>query len=265
MLGFKTQGDAAMLSFQHSLKRFAVVCAWSVLLLSTHATADSPAPAGAKKTAAKPNLGDFFKQHWIDRVKLFRKENKDLDLEFRNVILLGDSITEGFDVKKHFFFPKHRVLNRGIGADVIGNDLPKTDNRGLLRRLPESVFDCNPSDVFILIGINDLGSGHTPEVIEAGYHELLETIKQKAPKVRVHVQSVLPCRDRFAKHNTNVLDVHKRLQKLAKESGADYIDLHSKMTDDKGELKKDFTRDGLHLLAPGYAVWKTEIDRTMGW
>ena len=254
-----------MLSFQHSLKRFAVVCAWSVLLLSTHATADSPAPAEAKKPAAKPNLGDVFKQHYNNRVKLFREQNKTIAQhpDVKNVVLVGDSITEGFNVDK--LFPDRHVINRGIGADVIGNDLPATDNRGVLRRLPESVFDCNPIDVFILIGINDLGSGHTPEVIESGYRELLKTIKQKSPKVRVHVQSVLPCRDRYAKHNANVLDVNRRLEKLAKESLYDYIDLHSQMTDDKGELKKEFTADGLHLQAPAYQVWKSQIEKTMGW
>jgi lysophospholipase L1-like esterase len=245
--------------------RLAAVCLFLLSLLAATALADSPAPAETKKPAAKPSLGDFFKQHYKNRVKLFREQNKTIaqQPEIKNVVLLGDSITEGFSVDK--LFPDRHVINRGIGADVIGNALPESDNRGLLRRLPESVFECNSSDVFILIGINDLGSGHTPEVIEAGYRELLETIKQKAPKIRVHVQSVLPCRDRFAKHNANVLDVNRRLQKLAKESGADYIDLHSKMTDDKGELKKDFTRDGLHLLAPGYAVWKIEIEKTMGW
>ena len=240
---------------------------FSVLLLfaASFAHADSPAPTETKKPAPKPDLAAFFKQHWTNRVKLFRDENKSIAQhpDVKNVVMVGDSITEGFSVDK--LFPDRHVINRGIGADVIGNALPESDNRGLLRRLPESVFDCNPDDVFILIGINDLGSGHTPEMIEVGYRELLERIKQKEPKVRVHVQSVLPCRDRFAKHNANVLDVNRRLQKLAKESGTDYIDLHSKMTDDKGELKKDFTRDGLHLLAPGYVVWKTEIDRTMGW
>src|SRR5207253_1670401 len=125
---------------------------------------------------------------WIDRVKLFRDENQQLQKQnqsTKNVILLGDSITEGFDVAK--YFPDRHVLNRGIGADIIGNALPDSDKRGILRRMDESVFDCNPSDVFLLIGINDLGSGHKPEVIEPGYREILQQIKKKAPDVHVHV------------------------------------------------------------------------------
>ena len=60
-------------------------------------------------------------------------------------------------------------------------------------------------------------------------------------------------------------DVNNRLQKLAKEFGYDYIDLHSKMIDDKGELKKELTADGLHLKADGYKIWKAEIEKMMGW
>jgi lysophospholipase L1-like esterase len=248
------------------LRIVSVLCLLLFLCASSLAqtTATKSAPAPAKKAA--PNLGEFFKQHWTNRVKEFRDQNKQFKaqkLASPNVILLGDSITEGFSVKK--YFPNHPVLNRGISADVIGNKLPREDNRGILRRLNESVFDCVPDDVFVLIGINDLGMGHSPEVIEAGYRELLEQVKKHAPSVHVHVQSVLPTRDHYAHHNDNVSDVNKRLQKLAQDFGYDYIDLHSKMIDDKGELKKEFTADGLHLKDPGYKVWQAEINKKLGW
>jgi lysophospholipase L1-like esterase len=234
----------------------------SLLLVLCATALAEPAPTAPKKPAPAPNLAAIFKQQWIDRVNSFREQNKKHYSE-KNVILLGDSITEGFNVDK--YFPDRHVLNRGIGADVIGNALPESDKRGILRRMDESVFDCNPNDVFLLIGINDLGSGRKPDTIEAGYREILEQIKKQAPTVHVHVQSVLPTRGNYAKHNANVNDVNKRLQKLAKEFGYDYIDLHSKMTDDKGELKKEFTNDGLHLKPDGYKVWKAEIDRNLGW
>jgi lysophospholipase L1-like esterase len=157
------------------------------------------------------------------------------------------------------------VLNRGIGADVIGNGLPENDNRGILRRMDESIFHCAATDVFLLIGINDLGSGSTPQVMERGYREILQRVRLKAPDLRIHVQSVLPTRDKYAKHNANVNDFNARLQKLAAEFGYDYIDLHSLMKDDKGELKAAFTGDGLHLNAEGYKVWQAEVERVMGW
>jgi lysophospholipase L1-like esterase len=212
-----------------------------------------------KAAAPAPDLGAMFKMHWDNQVKLFKEQNQ----VWRNVVLLGDSITEGFSVTK--YLPGRRVLNRGIGADIIGNALPNDDKRGILRRLDNSVFDCAATDVFLLIGINDLGAGRTLEVMEEGYREILKRIREKAPAIRVHVQALLPTRDKFAKHNAPVLDFNQRLQKLAADFGCDFIDLHKLMTDDKGELKSEFTRDGLHLTEPAYKVWREEILKAMKW
>ena len=232
-----------------------VCCAIGLGASGKLATADEPAKPGAPA----PDWRAMFQMHYGVRVQNFREQNQ----IFQNVVLVGDSITEGFDVAK--WFPGRRVMNRGIGADVIGNQLPADDKRGVLKRLDESFFDCSARDAFLLIGINDLGDNHTPEVMEAGYREILDAVKKKAPTIRVHVQSVMPTRGNFAKHNANVNEFNGRLQKLAKEFGYDYIDLHSKMADEKGELKAEYTADGLHLKPEGYQVWKAEIERVMGW
>jgi lysophospholipase L1-like esterase len=222
-----------------------------------------PLPAvTTRKPSQGINLSELFNQHWIERVKLFREENKKLTTR-DNAILVGDSITEGFSVPK--YLPGRHVLNRGIAADIIGDVLPESDHRGILRRMDESIFDCRPAHVFLLIGINDLGMGHKPETIETGYRKILEEVKNGAPDVRVHIQSVLPTRGKFGKHNPNVNELNNRLQKCAKDFRYDYVDLHSKMIDDNGELKEEFTGDGLHLKDPGYQMWKSEIERILNW
>ena len=226
-----------------------------------------PANSAPKSTNAPAvNLGAMFRKHWDDRVALFKEQNRAFTEKKsapRNVVLLGDSITEGFDVAKHF--PGKPVLNRGIGADIIGNALPADDHRGILRRLDNSVFDCAATDVFLLIGINDLGAGRKPDVMEKGYREILKRIHEGAPSVRVHVQSVLPTRDKYARHNAPVREFNERLRKLAAEFACDYIDLNKLMLDEKGELKTEFTREGLHLKDPAYVVWRAEIFKTMKW
>jgi lysophospholipase L1-like esterase len=212
-----------------------------------------------KPAAPSADWGALFKMHWQNRVKGFKEQNQQLQY----VVLLGDSITEGFDVPT--YFSGRRVLNRGIGADVIGNDMAKDDPRGVLQRMDDSVFNCAATDVFLMIGINDLGSGRTPDKMEIGYREILKRIKEKAPAVRVHVESVLPTRGNHAKHNANVVDFNQRLRKLAEEFGYDYVDLHKLMADEKGELKSEFTPEGLHLNGEAYKVWLGEIEKTMSW
>ena len=239
-------------------------CALTLLAVpSTRATAEGRAEPPKAEAAEKPApRGDFealLRMHYDSRMRSFQEQNA----VYRNVVLLGDSITEGFEAPT--YFPGRRVLNRGIGGDVIGNALPGDDHRGVLKRLDESVFDLSPTDVFLMIGINDLGSGRTPDVMAAGYREILKQIKEQAPRVRVHVQSVLPTRDKYAKHNPAVLDFNERLKKLAEEFEYEYLDIHGLMTDESGELKADYTADGLHLNGEAYQQWQAEIERVMGW
>jgi hexosaminidase len=227
------------------------------------AVAQDPPAAEAKaekpKEAPPVDLRALFRMHYENRVRSFREQN----LAYRNVVLLGDSITEGFEVPK--YFPGRRVINRGIGGDVIGNGLPDDDPRGVLRRLDSSLFDCAATDVFLMIGINDLNSGHDVDRMAEGYREILEEIKERAPAVKVHVQSLLPTGGQFAGRNEGVRQFNQRLKALAEEFRVHYIDLHSKFAGANGELKAEFTGDGLHLTEPGYREWLKVVEEVMGW
>lgn len=239
------------------------------ILLTLNLSAQEPAPKApvapvttnsvAKTNAPGPDIGALFRMHYVNRTAAFKEQN----LAWRHVVLLGDSITEGFNVTKHF--PGRRILNRGIGADVIGNVTAEGDPRGLLKRLDNSVFDCAATDVFLLIGINDLGDSRTVDVMEQGYREILKSIHEKAPTIRVHVQSLLPTRGKYERHNAPVAEFNKRIQKLAGEFNYNFIDLHKLMADEKGQLKAEFTNDGLHINDAAYAVWRAEVLQALKW
>jgi hexosaminidase len=215
--------------------------------------------SAAEPAAPATDWGALFKIHWQNRVKSFKEQNE----AWRNAVLLGDSITEGFEVAK--YFPGRRILNRGIGADVIGNDMPPEDPRGVLQRLDSSVFDCATTDLFILIGINDLNTGRNVEAMETGYRELLRQLRERLPDLRIHIQTVLPTRGAHAKQNEPVRQFNERLKKLAAEFKCQLIDLHALMRDSEGQLKAEFTNDGLHLTDPAYQVWKGAVLKALDW
>lgn len=240
---------------------FQFVILSALLLVATPLRAAEPAaaPKPGESKKADVDWGGLFKMHWENRVKGFKEQN----LTLGNVVLLGDSITEGFEVTK--YFAGRRVLNRGIGADIIGNALPPDDPRGLLRRLDNSVFDCAATDVFILIGINDLNSGRNVETMETGYREMLGRIRKKMPDLRLYVQSVLPTRGNFDHRNEAVRQFNTKLRRLATEFGCTYLDLHALMIDAEGKLKAEFTNDGLHLTEPAYLIWREQILAALKW
>jgi lysophospholipase L1-like esterase len=212
--------------------------------------------SGTVYAQEKPKAVNPAVQKWIDhyynRVDVFKKENAEL----KNIILLGDSLTEGFDVKK--YFPDRRVLNRGIVADHVG-----LGERGILKRLDSSIFDCNPSHVFLLIGVNDLGDDNSPEAIEKiakGYREICSSILEKAPGVKLYLESCLPTGKKYARLNESIIELNKRIKKIAEDLNLTYIDLHSLLKDEKGELKEEFTPEGLHLKPGAYDLWRKALD-----
>src|SRR5688572_8965847 len=94
--------------------------------------------------AATPALAqptDWVK-YYHDHVRDFRAANARLAPGQRHVVLVGDSLTEGFSrPHRERYLPTlaARTLNRGISSDGVG-----LNSRGVLNRLDESVFDCNP-------------------------------------------------------------------------------------------------------------------------
>jgi lysophospholipase L1-like esterase len=248
----------------HLIKALAVALVLPIFELPLKSA--EPAASGEEPrtnvVAAKSAAVDWaavFKMHWQNRVRAFQEQNQ----TWQNVVLLGDSITEGFDVTK--YFPGRRILNRGIGADVIGNAMPPDDPRGVLRRLDNSVFDCAATDLFILIGINDLNSGRTVSTMESGYRELLQKVRQKRPDLLIFVESVLPTQGEHAKQNAFVLQFNESLKRMAAEFGCSYLDLHSLLRDGDGLLKAEFTNDGLHLTEPAYQIWRQQILEALKW
>jgi len=193
---------------------------------------------------------EHLKKHYDERLATFKKENQSL----KNIIFLGDSLTEGFDLKR--YFPGLRTLNRGIVADHIGVQ----GKRGVLQRLDVSVFDCNPSMVFLMIGVNDLAdSDYDFTQLVSGYREIIRQIQTRMPGVTIIVQSCLPTRGKYQHLNPLVLRFNKKIKEIAQECACPYLDLHSLFVDEKGELRKELTRDGVHLTKKGYDIWASAV------
>ena len=109
-------------------------------------------PAVADHAWQLPGLAGLMERGYNRRVELFAS----YDVQPGDVVMLGDSITEGADWPA--LLPGVRVHNHGIGGD---------DTDGVLRRLA-LVTDRRPGKVFVMIGTNDIGKGvHSVDEIVA--------------------------------------------------------------------------------------------------
>lgn len=168
----------------------------------------------------------------------------------RDIIFLGNSINDGSEWYE--LFNDIRIKNRGISGDM---------TPGILHRLKE-VTNRKPSKVFLMIGINDLGRGVSPDSVVKNILLISDYIQQESPSTKVFVESILPVNASFGKFPGQVSKVKEILKsnQLLKDASAkhrfEYIDLHSKFVDAQGLLDARYTNDGLHLTGAGYQHWR---------
>ena len=161
------------------------------------------------------------------------------------IIFLGNSITD--QAEWHEMFNNLNVKNRGIGGD---------DTDGILGRLDE-VVESKPARIFIMIGTNDLAGSKTIDYIISNYRKILDTIMVKSPATEIYVQSILPTNDaiHYTRKNTDIMEINRQLEGLAREKNLVYIDLYSSFVTPDNKLNPSYSIDGLHLNGAGYKLW----------
>lgn len=230
-------------------------------VLATTAIPDPAKPVDLnwKNQYVAPELGPRHKlsyPQWLDILKqeakiTARKNPQGL------TVLAGDSLSLWFPPE---LLPEDRSwLNQGISGEV---------SNGLLQRL--DFFDrTKPEMIFIMVGINDLIRGLDDQEILANYRQIISYLRRRHPQAEIVVESILPHGGErvtwegkeklLAIPNLRIRKLNQELKNLATEKGGKYLDLHPLFTDKKGNLRADFTTDGLHLSPPGYLVWRTAL------
>lgn len=118
------------------------------------------------------------------------------------------------------------------------------------QRYEKDVLSRPPDAVVILIGTNDRPLSSAVQPIE----KMITSAQAKG--VDVHVCSLLPVRGEYVKAHPleQMRRVNDSLRREAADHGATYIDLFSAMADEQGLMRADYSDDGLHPNARGYAA-----------
>ena len=213
----------------------AAVAVWRGGLLTRARQVVLPAIADHGVATARPRGSDGARYN--RRVELFAS----YDVQPGDVVMLGDSITEGADWPA--LLPGVRIHNHGIGGD---------DTVGVLRRLA-LVTDRRPGKVFVMIGTNDIGKGvHSVDEIVVNIATIVDRIRADSPTTEIYLQSVLPRVRRRADH---VSGVNRGIAALARERGATWIDLRPIFDQGDGAMNLDLAPDALHPNGEGNRRW----------
>ncbi len=172
-----------------------------------------------------------------------------------NNVFLGDSLTDYFDLDAAF--ADYSVVNSGIAGNTTENVLADLTHR-------VSIF--NPSQVFVWLGTNDLRDGKTPEQTLESLQTIIDQIQTERSMAKITLISLIPINSQVdpytvgLRSNDQIQKVNQGLRETAKKEKLDYIDLYSSLKDDQGNLKAEYTVDGLHLSDAGYQVVQEIIE-----
>ena len=230
-------------------------------VVATTAIPNPPEPVNLnwKNQYVPPELGPRHQlsyPQWLDMLKQEAKITADKNPQ-RLTILAGDSLSLWFPPE---LLPEDRNwLNQGISGEV---------SNGLLQRL--DFFDrTQPDMILVMVGINDLIRGLEDQEILTNYRQIISYLRRKHPQAEIVIQSILPHgaegttwegkEKLLAIPNSRIRKLNQELNNIATKKGARYLNLHPLFTDQQGNLRSNFTTDGLHLSPPGYLVWRTAL------
>ncbi len=164
-------------------------------------------------------------------------------------VFLGDSLVEFFPLRE--FFADEIIYNRGCAGDTTADVTARLSN----------VTDIAPSRIFLLIGTNDLGKGTAPDEVADRVKNLCSALLSAIPGLQLNVISLLPVSRRVRllsplvcarRTNEKLMRINYLLKKYCEGNRLNFIEVYPHLTDDAGDLKKEYTFEGLHLSITGY-------------
>lgn len=173
-----------------------------------------------------------------------------LPVDSNSIVMLGNSLTHGCEWHELFGMPN--VLNRGINGDIV---------QGIRERV-EPIVKGHPKKIFLLTGVNDVSHHLTADSIVTALGSLISYIREQTPETQLYVESLLPINNSFKRYKNIfgkeqvIRDINAKLEGVVKSNGATWINVYPAFCDEESNLRSDLTNDGLHLLGPGYMIWR---------
>ena len=216
-----------------------IAVALTMVMSVQFALAETP----SAKTAPAPKK---YTELYYQRASLFDM----LPVDSNSIVMLGNSLTHGCEWHELFGMPN--VLNRGINGDIV---------QGIRERV-EPIVKGHPKKIFLLSGVNDVSHNLTADSIVEALGSLISYIREQTPESKLYVESLLPINNSFKRYKNVfgkeqvIRDINAKLEAVVKSNGATWINVYPAFCDEESNLRSDLTNDGLHLLGPGYMIWR---------
>ncbi len=199
-------------------------------------------------------------KHEFANWKRYEKANKELPTPIKGekrVVLMGNSITDGWPGARPEFFKKNNLIGRGIGGQT---------SYQFLLRFRQDVIDLKPKIVVINYGTNDIAENTGPYDEDKTFGNVVSMVElARQNKIKVILASCLPAggfgwRPQITDGMDKIRRLNARVQVYAKENKIPYVDYFTALlsADGKG-MNPAYATDtpAVHPNVEGYKVMES--------
>ena len=202
-------------------------------------------------------LGIQAQKHEFGNWGRYAKANKELGAPAKGekrVVLMGNSITDGWPGTHPEFFKKNNLIGRGIGGQT---------SYQFLLRFREDVINLQPKVVVINYGTNDIAENTGPYDEDLTYGNVLSMVElARYHKCKVILTSCLPAggfgwRPSITDGMDKIRSLNARVKAYAEANKIPYVDYYKAMVnDDDTAMRPELAKDnpGVHPNSEGYTV-----------
>lgn len=193
-------------------------------------------------------------ENWLlkeqEKIQTKYRELNQISVIEPDIIFIGDSIVEYYPLQELLGTTK-TIVNRGIRGYQTGL---------LLDNLDAHLYGDAVDQIVLLIGTNDIGKDIPMSQALTNLESVIQSISRDYPLSQIKLVSILPVHQGeeykqtvYIRTNEKIKDWNQAYQELASAyMQVEYVSAFEELLDQEGQLKSDYTTDGLHLSVSGY-------------
>ena len=202
-------------------------------------------------------------ENWLlkeqEKIQTKYRELNQISVIEPDIIFIGDSIIEYYPLQELLGTSKI-IVNRGI----------RGYQTGLLREnLDVHLYGDAVDQIVLLIGANDIGKDVPMNEALNNLESVIQTISRDYPLSQIKLVSILPVHQGeeykqtvYTRTNEKIKAWNQAYQDLASAyMQVEFVPVCENLLDQKGQLKSEFTTDGLHLSVSGYQALSSTLKK----
>ena len=202
-------------------------------------------------------------ENWLlkeqEKIQTKYRELNQISVIEPDIIFIGDSIIEYYPLQELLGTSKN-IVNRGI----------RGYQTGLLREnLAAHLYGDAVDQIVLLIGTNDIGKDVPMNEALNNLESVIQTISRDYPLSQIKLVSILPVNEStdfkqtvYIRTNEKIKAWNQAYQDLASAyMQVDFVPVFENLLDQDGQLKADYTTDGLHLSVSGYQALSSTLKK----